>query len=115
MRWALSDLLAEIEARRVAKKAAAVRPVPSAPKPALVAPPSPTRQAPAAMPPKPPTPPKASGMNLLYEMARQGNRIEPVLPSLRNPPPAPARKPSADPDETAARAILEAGRIARRR
>lgn len=108
-----SDLLAEIEARRVAQKAAAVKPVPSAPKPAVVSPPVPTRQAPVPMPPKPRTPPKATGMALLIEMAAQSDRSEPVLPSLRNPPRAPLRKPSVDPAEMAARAILEAARIAR--
>lgn len=112
-----SDLLAEIEARRVAQKAAATsRPAPDVPEPAVVLPPTPTRQALVAPAPKPPTPPaapKATGMALLLEMAAQNNRSEPVLPSLRNPPRAPASKPNADPAEMAARAILEAGRIAR--
>ena len=109
-----SDLLAEIEARRVAQKDAVTpKPTPVAPKPAVVSLPTPTRQAPTAPAPKPRTPPKATGMALLIEMAEQSDRIEPVLPSLRNPPRAPARKPSDDPDEMAARAILAAMNVAK--
>lgn len=108
-----SDLIEEIEARRVAQKVVALKPAPAAPKPAVVSPPILTRQAAAPKPPTPPAAPKATGMALLLEMAARIDRSEPVFPSLRNPPRAPAPKPSADPGETAARAILEAGRIAR--
>ncbi|GJE37876.1 hypothetical protein KHHGKMAE_1940 [Methylobacterium persicinum] len=97
----------------MAQKATAAKPVPSRLKPTAVSPPIPIRQAPTASPPMPPTPPKATGMALLMEMAAQIDRSEPVFPSLRNPPKKPAAKPVVDQDELAARLILEAGRIAR--
>lgn len=99
-----SDLLREIEAARVASKAATVKPVTA------------LRLAPkAAAPsfPKPRPAPRQSGMGLLMELAEKMDLREPVFPSLREP----ARKPAlvVDPAETAAQAILKAGRLARGR
>jgi len=99
-----SDLLREVEAARVAGKAAAVKPV-AAPKP--------TPKATAPLIPKPRPAPQQSTTGRLMEMAEKMDLREPVFPSLREP----AKKPAlfVDPAETAAQAILRAGRIARGR
>lgn len=98
-----SDLLREIEAARVAGKAATVRPV-IAPKPA------PKAAAPSL--PKP-RPGPQSATTRLIELAEKMDLRGPVFPSLRKP----ARKPApvVDPAEAAAQAILRAGRMARGR
>ncbi|WCS26538.1 hypothetical protein LOK46_06795 [Methylobacterium sp. NMS14P] len=97
-----SDLLREVEAARVRGKAATVKTI-AALKPTLKA------TAPSLPKPKPASPQSATGR--LIELAEKMDLREPVFPSLREP----ARKPAlvVDPAETAAQAILRAGRIAR--
>lgn len=99
-----TDLLREVEAARIAGKASTVKPV-IAPRPA-------PKAAPPSLPKSRPASPQ-SATGRLMELAEKMDLREPVFPSLREP----ARKPVpiVDPAETAAQAILRAGRIARGR
>ncbi|MDP4021051.1 hypothetical protein Q8W71_00310 [Methylobacterium sp. NEAU 140] len=97
-----SDLLRELEAARIASKAATAMAAPVTPKPA----PKPT---PARV--KPQTAPKPSATALLMELMDRAGPVEPVFPSLRNTPTKPAQV--VDQDEVAAQAILAAARLAR--
>jgi hypothetical protein len=99
-----SDLLRKAEAARIACRAAETKPIAAA-KPAPKAPaPSNSKRRPA---------PQQSAMGRLMELAEKMDLREPVFPSLRKPVRTPG--PVVDYDEKAARAILEAGRIARGR
>ncbi|WP_267406580.1 hypothetical protein [Methylobacterium sp. GC_Met_1] len=110
-----SDLIEEIEARRAAQRTAAAKPGPASPKATIVSPPTLTRQAPASKPPTPPPVPKLSAMELIAKYTEGMDLREPVFPSLRAPTRAPSPKSVVDQDELAARAILDAARVARNR
>jgi len=99
-----SDLLREIDVVRIAPKIAPVKPV-------TILKPAPKAAVPSLPKPQPAPPQSATGR--LMELAETMDLREPVFPSLLEP----VKKPTlvVDPAETAAQAILRAGRIARGR